>query len=94
MCKIYFQKIKCFFHKLDFLKYFSPPLSVLFFENAELEHQHTVDGGAMLWNFEEKIGFWQSSCLTLPFLVSNGFKLMSLNCLFKDSCVVHTCWLP
>lgn len=48
MCKICFQKIKGFFHKVDFLKYFPPPLSVLFFGNAELEHQHTVDGGAML----------------------------------------------
>lgn len=56
---------------------------MLFFGNAELEHQHTVDGGAMLWNFEEKIGFWQSSCLILPFLVSDSFCLETvMQCTF------------
>lgn len=51
---------------------------MLFFQNAELEHQHTLDGGAMLRNFEEKVGFWQSSCLKLPFLVSDGFSLKTV----------------
>lgn len=28
--------------------------------------------------FGEKIGFWQSSCLILPFLVNNGFSLKTV----------------
>ena len=51
---------------------------MLFFRNTELEHEHSVDGGAILQVFEEKIGFWQSSCLSLPFLVSDGFSLKTV----------------
>lgn len=37
-----------------------------------------MDGGAVLQGFEEKIVFWQSSCLSLPFLVSDGVSLKAL----------------
>lgn len=51
---------------------------MLFFRSAELEHKHSVDGSAILQVFEEKMGFWQSSCLSLPFLVSDGFSLKTV----------------
>lgn len=57
---------------------------MLVFRNTGLEHEHCVDGGAILQVFEEKIGFWQSSCVSLPFLGSDGF-------LFEGYCANHTC---
>lgn len=47
-------KNKMIFHKPDFFFF---PDSMLVFRNAELEHEHSVDGSAILQVFEEKMGF-------------------------------------
>lgn len=49
-----------------------------FFRNTELEHEHSVDGGAILQVFEDKMGFLLSSCLSLPFLVGDCFSLKAV----------------